>query len=261
MRFGDLGSTPTIAECYDCVPEHKQRSDIEFYAVLAGTRTHVLEIGCGTGRVLLELVRRGNTVIGIDLSQATLGRCRKKLQAESAEVRRRAALVCADMTNFTLATTVDLAVAPFRVLQNLHSLDELARCLRCVNAVLPVGGRFVFDVFNVSFDKLRQALRQPQQFPATTLPDGRIMNRWTCVQDVDEARQLITFGVTYEVVSADEQRTKLDHSFVYRYYTPSELIATLEQHGFGAVSICGRFDGSALQPESPELIVACQKER
>ncbi len=46
----------------------------------------VLELGCGTGRVLVPLLERGIDVIGIDLSPAMLDRCRAKCAARKLPV-------------------------------------------------------------------------------------------------------------------------------------------------------------------------------
>jgi SAM-dependent methyltransferase len=56
--------------------------DIAFYqARLPWSDASVLELGCGTGRVLLPLAASCGFIHGIDRSQAMLARCRQKLQA------------------------------------------------------------------------------------------------------------------------------------------------------------------------------------
>src|SRR5262250_312273 len=104
-----------VAEYYDLVPAYVERSDQAFYLGLAASaRGPMLELGCGTGRLLVPIARAGHRIVGIDLSDSMLARCREKLAAELPEVRERAEILKADMTNFAFPPRFDLAIAPFR---------------------------------------------------------------------------------------------------------------------------------------------------
>src|SRR5438105_2408836 len=157
-RVGDFGVL------YDAVPAYAARRDVPFYlaeAAIAGRGAAVLELGCGTGRVLLPLARAGLSVTGVDASSAMLERCREKLAREPVPVRERVSLHEADVRQFQVrdsgtagASGFPLAIAPFRVFQHLVSVADQVRCLETVRAHLAPGGRLVFDVFNPHFTKL-----------------------------------------------------------------------------------------------------------
>src|SRR5215813_8988647 len=94
-----------VADLYDHVTAYRERRDVDFFveeARLSGGP--VLEIGCGTGRVLIPTARAGIEVVGLDLSEQMLGRCRANLASEPDEVRARATLVCDDMRSFRLGS-------------------------------------------------------------------------------------------------------------------------------------------------------------
>ena len=95
----------------------------------------VLEPGCGSGRVLEALARRGLDVVGLDRSSAMVGLARVRLGA-TAEV------VLADMTDFDLGRTFDGAVCPINTLAHL-SHGELARHLERMGRHLRPGGRYL----------------------------------------------------------------------------------------------------------------------
>src|SRR5437879_12010831 len=81
---------------YDAVPAYAARADVAFYVaeatrVARESRATVLELGCGTGRVLLPLARAGHDVSGIDASAAMLARWRAKLARVSGYMRDRVA--------------------------------------------------------------------------------------------------------------------------------------------------------------------------
>lgn len=88
---------PDFGTLYDSVPLYAARTDVQFYvAEAAQVEGAVLEIGCGTGRVLLPIARAGHTVVGVDASAQMLARCRTKLADEPEGVRSRTGLHKAD---------------------------------------------------------------------------------------------------------------------------------------------------------------------
>jgi len=72
-----------VAELYDHVGPYRTRRDVTFFldaAVNAGSP--VVEIGCGTGRVLIPTARAGVEIVGVDSSPHMLSVCRERLQHE-----------------------------------------------------------------------------------------------------------------------------------------------------------------------------------
>src|SRR5512137_1095520 len=89
-----------VAEYYDYVVPVAERADAEFFLSYAKAQGDpILELGCGTGRVLLELAKAGHRITGLDLSQRMLARCREKLAALPSESQSRVSLVHGDMTS------------------------------------------------------------------------------------------------------------------------------------------------------------------
>src|SRR5947207_3264996 len=108
---------------YDHVLLYAARTDVQFYvdeAKRSGGR--ILEIGCGTGRVLLPIARAGLEIVGVDAAQGMLDRCATKLATEPTETRRRVELQLGDARNSNLDSKFDLVIAPFRVFQHQVSI-------------------------------------------------------------------------------------------------------------------------------------------
>src|SRR5437763_13342425 len=83
-----------IAELYDSVTLYRSRPDVNFYVEEAQAMDgSVLELGCGTGRVLIPVGRLGKEITGVDNSPRMLARCQEQLESESPEVRRNVTLV------------------------------------------------------------------------------------------------------------------------------------------------------------------------
>lgn len=84
----------------------RRREDVRWYRDLAAQLAQdrpeadvplrILELGCGTGRLLVPLARDGHHVVGVDRSQPMLARCRTRLQAAGRAARARAQLIRAD---------------------------------------------------------------------------------------------------------------------------------------------------------------------
>ena len=97
--------------------------DVEFYlgiAASAGGEGGVLELGCGTGRILLPLATSGLPVVGLEISPEMLSLCRRKLEAAPPEVDQTVELVRGDMRDFSLGRQFSIIIAPYRTFQHLH---------------------------------------------------------------------------------------------------------------------------------------------
>lgn len=91
------------------------RQDVPFYVEAAReSGGPVLELGCGTGRVLIPTARAGIETVGFDLSAGMLEACQRRLRAEPPELRDRVSLHRGDMRNFDLGRTFRLVTIPFR---------------------------------------------------------------------------------------------------------------------------------------------------
>ena len=66
----------------------------------------VLELACGTGRILIPIAKLGYQTVGIDLSQSMLDVFAKKI-ANDKILSTRIKLVCSDMANFSLGQKFD----------------------------------------------------------------------------------------------------------------------------------------------------------
>ena len=99
--------------------------DIPFYQhVIPSSTAHILELGCGTGRVLLPLTKCCASICGLDCSEAMLVICQQKLR--DAEIPpEKAHIMQADITDFDLHRQFDLIIAPYRVLQNIESDEDV----------------------------------------------------------------------------------------------------------------------------------------
>lgn len=106
----------------------------------------VLELGCGTGRITLELAQKGFSITGIDLSESMLEQARQQLSQQPLEVQQRIKYLKADITNFSFNEKFDVILLPFFSLAVLVSFDDQLKCFKCVKKSLKPDGVFAFDL-------------------------------------------------------------------------------------------------------------------
>lgn len=256
MPDSSYDAIPDFGLLYDSVPLYAQRTDVAFYVEEAkAARGTVLELGCGTGRILLPIARAGCTIAGLDGSRQMLARCRQQLAAEPAAVQRRVTLHQHDMHDFDLAATYSLIIAPFRVVQHLTAVNEQLRFLAAVARHLAAQGRFIFDVFNPRFDVLTSAGGvEREDTPEQRLPDGRTLRRAYRVARVRWVDQVSEAELIYYV---DGKRYV--QAFELRWFLPAELQHLLARAGFRVRAVYGDFARGPLVDGAPEQILVAER--
>ncbi|MBD3402376.1 methyltransferase domain-containing protein, partial [candidate division GN15 bacterium] len=211
---------PFVAEFYDHIPAYRSRPDIDFFVDLAKeTGGPVLEIGCGTGRVLIPTARAGIDIVGLDLSPHMLEECRRRLAAEPDDVRDRVQLIEGDMARLDLNRTFKLITTPFRCFQHIMEVDQQLATLQAVRRHLDRDGLFVLDLFNPSIKILADDSRQEEhgEEPQFVLGDGRTVVRKMRVFNMDDGNQRFDCEQIYYVLRPDGTEERLVHAFNMRY--------------------------------------------
>lgn len=247
---------------YDAVPMYLARTDVAFYVAEARRAVGaVLELGCGTGRVLIPIARDGHTIAGVDGSAEMLAQCSAKLDAEPADVRARVSLQQADVRHFELGTTFPLAIVPFRVMQQLVTVEDQLAFLAAAARHTAAGGRLVFDVFNPSFSRMvERDDAEHEDTPAQRLADGRVLRRTYRMPRVRWVDQVTEVELVYYVSSSSGSPPERHvQSFEMRWFVQAELRHLLARSGFRIDAIYGNFDRSPLTDSSPEQVVCATR--
>lgn len=258
MEAGGYDRAPFIPEFYDHVVPYATRPDVDFYVDAARQwGGPVLELGCGTGRILVPTARAGIEIVGLDSSAYMLEACRRRLDAELAQVRSRASLHRGDMRDFDLGRTFRLVTIPFRPFQHLLTVEDQFAFLGAIRRHLAPGGRLVFDIFNPSIHNLAKPDdgAETDEEPPFTLPDGRTVVRWHRMAERNLISQVNTGEIVYYVTHRDGRRERLVHSFKIRCIFRFEAEHLLARAGFTVEQVYSDFDRSPYGARYPgELI-------
>jgi SAM-dependent methyltransferase len=250
MRSG-YDAHPDLPALYDSLPLYASRADIDFYVDLCRQAASALELGCGTGRVLIPAAEAGCTITGLDDSEGMLAQCRRKLADRPESVRARAALIAGDMTNFDLGRTFPLITIPFRPFQHLTGVDQQLRCLECVRRHLAPQGRLAFDFFHPDLAMLAAPVPSPEieDTAEAALPGGATVRRAFRIVSRDIAAQVNHIELIYYL---DGRR--MVQSFRIRYFFRYEVEHLLARAGFQIEAVYGNFDRTPFTADSPEMI-------
>lgn len=252
-----------VAEFYDLTYGHKRSEDIGFfidYSKKANGRT--LELGCGTGRVLVPTAVSGCEITGLDLSPYMLKICQEKLAKQPGEVQPRVRLLQGGMTSFNTGETYSLVTTPFRPFQHLISAEEQKACLECAYRHLAPAGLIILDIFHPFPSRLvpdPKYAAETEDLPETELPDGRKFRRTSRTAAFHRDQQYNDIELIYYVIHPDGQTERLVQSFPMRYFYRYEVEHLLALGGFKVVELFGDFDRSEFSNDSPEMIFVAEK--
>ena len=222
----------------------------------------MLELGCGTGRVLVPIARAGVEVVGLDVSPRMLAVCREQLAREPEAVRSNATLVQGDMRDFDLGQTFALATSPFRPFQHLLSVADQRSCLSSVRRHLKDGGRLVLDLFNPSLEMLAHPNvgQETGDEPEFVTPDGRRVVRRQRTVACDRFEQVNQHELIYYVTHPDGRKERLVHAFPLRYLFKFEAEHLLARSGFEVEEVYADYDGNPYGSKYPgEMIFVARK--
>lgn len=193
----------------------------------------ILDLACGSGRHSLELVRRGFSVVGADISPDLIEIAHAEAEREGLE----AAFVLADLRELNFDAEFDIvlnlndgAVGYFETDEENHrTFETISRALR-------PGGRNLVQLPNVLYAKER--LPQRSWIPSSTMVE-LVEHRWNKSDRYMEGAMIpLRFGEVLEGLEGIEFRQRL--------YTVDEL---KEIYASVGMSVTNVFHGSGKRRE------------
>ncbi|HEY32171.1 MAG TPA: class I SAM-dependent methyltransferase [Dehalococcoidia bacterium] len=252
-----------VAEYYDAAYQTARQKDVDFfvgYSQHTGGRT--LELGCGTGRVLIPTAAAGCEITGLDISSYMLNICREKLSQQPEKVQGRVKLVQGNMTDFDTGEIYSLVTTPFRPFQHLTTVDEQKACLNCTNRHLTPGGLLILDLFHPYPPRLvpdPKYMSEIEDLTEMELPDGRLFRRTNRTAAYHREQQYNDIELIYYITHPDGRQERLVQAFPFRYFYRYEVEHLLELCGFRVIDIFGDYDRSPFSNDSPEMIFVAEK--
>jgi SAM-dependent methyltransferase len=238
----------------------RRRHDVRFYRMLADERGGpILDLACGTGRLMLPLLADGHVVVGVDHAPAMLARAAARVARLAPRRRRRALLVRGDLRALPLsprAPRFAFAVVAFHGIQHLIGGGDLLRFLRRVRSALIPGGWLAFDVFAPHADFLEQvsAAGADRRWHRTlfTHPTSGQRQAYTASHRLDSRRHTLVTTFHYQPVDTrGRARGAERHALLcHRLLEPREVADFLTRAGLELLQSWGDFHGAPLAAAS-----------
>ena len=147
-----------VAQGYDSCFAGEELFDYDS-RVLAGwfcRPGRLIDLGCGTGRHVVQFAQKGFNVVGVDLSQAMLAGAAAKLQAEGLSARLVQTNFCALPIGNTPGTLpeecCDYALCMFSTLGLIYGRENRLHFLRQIGRLLTAGGQLALHVHNRTYN-------------------------------------------------------------------------------------------------------------
>ncbi len=242
-----------IARYYDLDPV--PFDDIPFYLKeIPSPEVSILELGCGTGRVLIPLTKVCGYVHGIDSSEAMLAICERKLK-EAGVSSQKASVSIGDIINLeNLGRAFELIIAPYHVFQNLETDLEVEGFFKTVRNHLASGGSCIINTFNTDPEILKKLQTGAENFDweAKDGPYQITCSSW--LRKIDLEKPTLYLDAIYRRYSAENLEEEVVGQIVLRCYYPNQLTEIIESHGFKVMGAWGGYSGEKYG-EGSELVV------
>lgn len=257
-----LDSYLVAAKYYDGAYGSMDLTDASFYVDLAKeVGGPVLEIGCGTGRVLLPTARAGIQIHGLDNSRPMLDVLQGKVGRESADVQKRITLHSGDMRDFRLNCTFSLVTSPFRPMQHMFTVADQVAALKSAAAHVAKEGILAFDVFFPKFDRLPSRIGEEQLETEWSPASETIIRRYYRKDALDKINQSLSLTFIFRTYRNGELIREESEPLKMSFYTYPHLRALFLMAELEPIAEYGSFARTPLDDKAEEMIFLLRSKR
>lgn len=209
----------------------------------------LVELGCGTGRVLCNLALAGYEVFGLDSNPAMLERAASHLNPQLAS---RVTLRQEDLRRFSIPKRFRLAIAPLNVLAELDDSDFM-QALSAVRRHLAPKGILAMDLPNPA-----QSLLDPadEDEPLDCFVDAESGNpvQVSAQQRMVHGSDAVAVSWYYDELLPDGLVSRHRFEASYHLRAPESLLQLLAKAGYADVRLYGDYQCGAFDESSKRLI-------
>ena len=246
------------ARFYDAEISDKT-DDLRLYQRLAAQYPgEILDVGCGTGRVLIHLAQAGCQAHGIDRNAAMLARLARKLR-EMPHLQEHISYAHADALHYDCGREFGLILLSYNALMHFHEQASQIALLGKLRGWLADEGRLVIDLPNAG-----DAFAAPDT-DALTLeriflePESGHQIMLQSVSCLDRVTQVLHVDWIYDEMDGEGRVRRVVAPHRLRYFFLPELTLLLKLCGFAVDAVYGDAAGAPFEDGCERMIVLAER--
>jgi len=216
-----------------------------FQGIIEQNPGPALDIGCGTGRLLIPYLQRGLEVEGVDPSADMLAICRRRAE----ERQLHLILYQQTMQALDLPRKYRTIIVPCGTFQLVIDREEEWEALRRLHAHLEPGGTLALTCYNHWKGLETETPREWKHRATETLPDGSQLSKHARVEECDLIEQLLQLTVRYRRFRGEQILEEQLCPSPERWYFKHELTVMLERVGFQVTKVTGNYSDADFSEE------------
>lgn len=242
-----------LVKYYDAIYGDAWENDIEFYYQEAKQANgKILEIGCGTGRILLPLVKKNIDIIGLDISKEMINVLEKNAKKENLNPK----VINGDMKNFSLNEKFDLVIIPYRAFLHMLTKEDQIKTLKNIAKHLNKNGKLIIHSYR-PYAKELACTGKCHSIDTTEHYESESKKNFFVYWDLEyiKEKKILKY---YLRIREENNKKETTFPMFIAHITDEDMQDNLENSGFSKIKSYGDFEYAPIYKDSTEIIYIAQ---
>ncbi len=216
----------------------------------------VLELGCGTARVLAQVIASGASALGLDRDLAMLEIAHSRLRGSPGHELHSGSLACMDILSMGLRAQFGLAIAPLNTLASVDD-DGFVRLLRQLSSLLKPHAALACELPNPS--TALDPDHDPEEILDSFLLSGSEIGVQVQAHTPPSPPGVQRVVWMYSILHPEGNVERVSVTEDYYLRPPDKLASLSKEAGFSVLELYGEYDLQAYAETSPRMLAVIRR--
>jgi len=242
------------AKIYDSI-QGSFNMEIPFYkSFLNDKKRNVLELGCGTGRLLIEFAKEGCFITGIDNSEDMINICREKSKKLSKKIQSNIEVINSDMGSYKLEKKYDLIIVVINTFQHIITINDKIMVLKTAKKHLNDNGYIIIDT-----QYLRESAPVKSNISCNLIKTNNNESLYMYQSDFDALTKIEKHNTLQIKFNNKKPNDVIVSSYYLRIDTIQEMESIVEKAGLHITNLYSNWKKEPVKNESRNIIYVLSK--